>query len=183
MLLGGDVETNPGPRQANQGIATENANKLYEVAGTRYREKDLDTVLEGDVFSEDNPLVQSVINSANLPYILDYFQRISLFALAAGKSVILTAPCGSGKFNILSLATNLLRIQHNKPDGVALVVLPLTVIMREVQSSNPDVAYITMAGDVVGDDGENINMSDSLEALLSGKYKMILGLCVRKYNY
>lgn len=161
------------------GISDKMADELYAEAGTRLRESVIETLIQGDDFPNDNTLVRSIVHAANLPFTLDSFQHSSLCALASNKSVILSAPCGSGKFLIISLATDVLRIKQRKPKGVAVVILPLTAIMREAQKNNQDVCYITMDGDVIGGDGENVTISDTQEAILSGKYKMILGGCVK----
>ena len=164
-------------------ISDKKAGELYAEAGTRLKEVVSQTLTEGDDFPTDNPLVTSVVQAANLPFTIDSFQHNSLCALAANKNVILSAPCGSGKFLILSLATDLLRIKQKKPKGVSLVILPLTAIMREAQKTNPDVCYITMEGDVISEDCENVTISDTVDAILNGNYKMILGFCVKIYIY
>ena len=153
--------------------------ELYAEAGKSVREKDIVTVTEGDDFPHDDPLVRNIVQAANLPFTLDTFQHLSLCALASNKNVILSAPCGAGKFLTISLATDLLRLKGKKSTGVALVILPLSAIMREAQKNNNDVCFITMEGDVVGEGGEKVTTSDTIEAILSGKYKMILGFSVK----
>ena len=172
----GQGESAAGAPVQNLGITSDKADQLFAEAGTKVKEKDLELTIEGDDFSEDNPLVMSAVRAANLPFTLDAFQHASVSALTAGRNVILTAPCGAGKFTVISLATDILRVKENKPKGVTLVILPLTAIMREIQSKNPDVACITMQGNVIGEQGEVVSMSDTIEAILSGRYKMILGL-------
>ena len=160
------------------------ADELYAEAGTLVKEVEPETIVEGDSIPDEHPLVRSVVHAAKLSFTLDTFQHLSLCAIASNKNVILSAPCGSGKFLVISLATDLIRIKERKPKGVSLVILPLTAIMREVQKNNTDICYITMEGNVIGEAGEEVTISDTIEAILGGKYKMILGLSVKiAYTY
>ena len=105
------------------------------------------------------------------------FQHSAVCALSANKNVILTAPCGSGKFVIISLAIDALRIHKRNTKGVCLMILPLTSIMEELKNNHSDVAYITYSGELVTENFDGVTMSDSIEALTSGKYKLILLHC------
>ena len=73
------------------GITAERANEYFEKSGQIVREKKTEIKIQGDEFENPHPLVTSTIGSANLPYTLDDFQKISLSALASGmyKTVLL----------------------------------------------------------------------------------------------
>ena len=83
----------------------------------------------------------------------------------------MSAPCGAGKFIIFSLAIDLLRVKTAIPNGVGLVILPLTAPMEEFCRNNNDIAYIAMDGQVKSVDGLNVSMEDAI----SGNYKLIYG--------
>ena len=69
---------------------------------------------------------------------------------------------------------DLLRLKTSNPQGVGLLTMPLRSLMEEFRNnSNGDIATITMDGQIKGAVGDAIT-SDSMEALLSGKYKLIL---------
>ena len=70
-------------------ITDDKADELYAEAGMLVKEGVNETILEGDVFPTDNPLVRSLVQAANLPFSLDIFQHSSLCALATNKNVIL----------------------------------------------------------------------------------------------
>jgi superfamily II DNA helicase RecQ len=92
--------------------------------------------------------VDEVLLRANLPYKMDGFQKQTLHALASKRSVILSASCGSGKFVIAYTAVEVLRIEARKPSGVGIILVPLNAMMEEFSKTYPDVATLSMAGDL-----------------------------------
>lgn len=90
-LLTRGSENKPSNNVQQMGITAERANEYFEKSGQIVREKKTEIKIQGDEFENPHPLVTSTIGSANLPYTLDDFQKISLSALASGmyKTVLL----------------------------------------------------------------------------------------------
>ena len=92
--------------------------------------------------------------------------------------MVLTAPCGSGKFATADLGIDVMRKVTGIDGGVGIGLLPLSAIMVEMQKNRTDIAFLTMEGEIQANDEElkPVILSDSVENIVkSGKYKMILG--------
>ena len=126
---------------------------------------------------KDNSVVQAVLNRAQLTFQPEEFQLKTWNSICNKDSVVLTAPCSSGKMLTAELSVDIMRELTGVPDGVGLGILPLSAIMRETIKKNKQVAFMTMEGDIEsGEEGtEKICFSDTMENLVEGKYKVILG--------
>lgn len=155
-------------------ISAKTANEIYQNLGELVPEQATEFSISGTPFNPSN-IALSVIKEGNLPFTPDKFQVETWHALANKLSVILTAPCSSGKMIVASKAVDIMRKVTMVEDGVALGFVPLSFIAEEVQRSNSDdVACVTMAGDVRLDGQQTVNMSDNIDSLVSGKYKLII---------
>ena len=108
--------------------------------------------------------VEEVLVRANLPYEMDGFQKQTLNALATEKSVILSASCGSGKFVIAYIAVEILRIEARIPMGVGILLVPLNAMMEEFSRTYPDIATLSMSGEL------SVHMSD----LITGRVRLLI---------
>ena len=151
------------------------ANELYKRAGELVPEEYPEYVITGTSY-EESSVVKNIVNSANLPFTPDTFQTEARHALANRNSVILTAPCSSGKMLVANKAVDIMRAITGVNDGVAIGFLPLTCIMEEARrASSGEVAFLTMKGDIRCEEQSTVRMSDNIDNLVSGKYKLILG--------
>ena len=66
-------------------ISLKRAQEYYTEAGKLVAENEVVTEITGDYFEEENSIVNSVIQAANLGFTLDHFQKSTLSALASGK--------------------------------------------------------------------------------------------------
>lgn len=89
--------------------------------------------------------------------------------------MILSTPCGSGKFLTFSLAVDVLREKTSNQQGIGIVTMPLSAIGEELMNSSEDIAYITMDGEIKADGSHNVKMSHSIEEIIEGKFKMVVG--------
>ena len=92
--------------------------------------------------------------------------------------MVLTAPCGSGKFATADLGVDVMRKVTGIEDGLGIGLLPLSSIMVEMQKNRSDIAFLTMEGQIQvnDDDMRPVILSDTTENIVkSGKYKLILG--------
>lgn len=156
------------------GFSAMAAKKNNSALGIMWPEVKTKFVTEGAPF-EKSSLVIRMINEANLPFVPDQFQVDTWHALANKRSVILTAPCSSGKFVVASKAADLMRIVTDVSHGVAIGIMPLSAIMEETVRNNSDVGYITSEGNIQGEEEESkVTSSDSIQNLASGKYKLVI---------
>ena len=78
-----DSEEDPEEEYNMLPINIKKAKEYYEEAGKIVAEKDVETEVTGDKFAEESNMVNKVIQTANLHFTLDYFQKIALCALAS----------------------------------------------------------------------------------------------------
>ena len=108
--------------------------------------------------------VEEVLVRANLPYEMDGFQKQTLNALAAKKSVILSASCGSGKFVIAYTAVEILRTEARIPMGVGILLVPLNAMMEEFSRTYADIATLSMSGE----------LSVNISCLITGRVRLLI---------
>ena len=65
-------------------ISLKRAKEYYAEAGKLVAENEVVTEITGDYFEEENSIVNSVVQAANLGFTLDHFQKSTLSALASG---------------------------------------------------------------------------------------------------
>ena len=155
------------------GISAEVARNTNRSLGVMWPEVKNNFVIEGASFEKSN-LVTNMVEKADLPFVPDKFQLDVWHALANKRSVILTAPCSSGKFIVASQAADLMRMVTGVHDGVAIGIMPLSAIMEETVKNNGDVGYMTSEGNIHGEENSEVKTSDTIRNLASGKYKLVI---------
>ena len=123
-------------------------------------------------------IVSQEIVKANLGFDLDNFQVLALKAMAYGKHVVLSVPTGAGKMIVAFLSHNILKRVTSCPNGVTIIMFPLTDLITEVIKTSPlglRTGFVKMSGAVEVDSELNISMSHQMEDMCSGRISVIVG--------
>ena len=93
-------------------------------------------------------------------------------------SIMLNEENNWNPFLVPQLAVPLLRKVFGKADGIGIGTQPLSIIMKEkIETSPIPTALLTMKGRMKSKDEicEDAQLSSSLDYVLEGKYRILLG--------
>ena len=164
----------------NLNFSTEAAIYNYNQCGSQVHEPEVVFKVSGPKVMRSE-IVTNMISSSNLPFEPDTFQKMTWNAVAAKNSVILTAPCSSGKMITAEKCVDIMQKVTHVEDGVGLGVLPLSSIMQEAIRKDSNSAFITMKGNIETGEVKPEEISEESwkkvlrENLLKCKYKVIYG--------
>ena len=109
-------------------LSKEQANELYERAGSLIKEDPEEITLEkyNYLFKDSiHNIVMEVLDENPLPFKLQNFQLLTLYCIGSLKNVILVSPTGTGKMICANLAVKVLQKVLGVPSGVGLVTQPI----------------------------------------------------------
>jgi superfamily II DNA helicase RecQ len=164
-------------------ISRKHAKQNYNFAGTLMKEEKEKVEVEDfkEIMDERvDGILDQIDAKLGLPYKTAPFQRIALNCMGTKRSVVVVVECGAGKMDIALKGSLLMREVDQQPDGVTIVLQPLTSLMQEkMKNKIANVAVLSMAQQltVMAEDSADNSavLSCTLEQLVSGQYSVLIG--------
>lgn len=158
-------------------ITSEQASINYKGAGAYVDkvENDINWEKYHELFSPElKIMIDKLLSEINLEK-LSCFQQIFLHAIGSKKDVFAIASTGVGKTEAAGLAAILLREVFQEPQGLIIMLVPLTGIINELlENKNVATAAVTMNGQIYGRGIGGGRISLGEEDILSGRFMRIV---------
>ena len=146
-------------------ISKQGADALFGQVGEEVEDEEDQINFEtySNMFSDSvHKHLMELLEELHLPYELAEFQKVALHSIGSGKNTILISPTGSDKSLVVNVGILLLRKIKQKPRGVAIGTLPLSIIMQEkVKTSSTATAVISLSEQIEFDESKCDNFSAS----------------------
>ena len=116
-------------------VSKEESDVLYDTAGMLIKEDEHNITMRSHSYLLNDfvhSVIQEVLNEHPIPFKLQDFQLLTLYALGSQKSVVvLVSPTGSGKMICTYLGSLVLQKIFGIENGIMLGTMPISALMEE----------------------------------------------------